>query len=72
MARDELQTLPGIGPSLAADLRLVGVASIKTLQVMELDGTTLRRSRANRQDGQGCANKVFADAGHSPVILLAR
>lgn len=29
--RDELQTLPGIGPSLAADLRLLGVTSIASL-----------------------------------------
>lgn len=31
MARDELQDLPGIGPSLAADLRHLGVTSIKSL-----------------------------------------
>lgn len=29
--RDELQTLPAIGPSLAADLRLLGVTSIENL-----------------------------------------
>lgn len=31
MARDELQTLPGIGPAMAADFKLLGVKSIKDL-----------------------------------------
>ncbi len=31
MARDELQSLPAIGPSLAADLRQLGVQSIAQL-----------------------------------------
>lgn len=31
VARDELRMLPGIGPSLAADLRLLGVTSIASL-----------------------------------------
>jgi len=30
-ARDELQQLPGVGPSIAADLRRLGVRSIRDL-----------------------------------------
>ena len=29
--RDELQQLPGVGPSIAADLRRLGVTSVKDL-----------------------------------------
>jgi len=29
--RDELRTLPGIGPAMAADLRLLGIRSVREL-----------------------------------------
>ena len=31
MAKDELQELPGVGPSIAADLRSLGIRSVRDL-----------------------------------------
>lgn len=48
--RDELQTVPGIGPSLAADLRALGVRSVRELRRRNPERlyaqlNTLRRQR---------------------------
>jgi hypothetical protein len=49
---DELQTLPGIGPSIARDLRDLGVRSVATLGRRDPERlyTALNRLRGQRQD----------------------
>ena len=50
--RDELQTLPGIGPSLAADLRALGVRRVADLRRRDPERlyTRLNQLRGARQD----------------------
>ena len=50
--RDELQTLPGIGPSLAADLRALGVRRVADLKRRDPERlySRLNRLRGTRQD----------------------
>ncbi|HEX3233171.1 MAG TPA: helix-hairpin-helix domain-containing protein [Gemmatimonadales bacterium] len=50
--RDELQTLPGIGPSLAADLRALGVRRVADLKRRDPERlyAQLNRLRGTRQD----------------------
>lgn len=57
--RDELQTIPGVGPSLARDLRALGVTSLATLRRRNPERlyTELSRIRGARQDP--CVLYVF-------------
>jgi len=50
--RDELETLPGIGPSLAGDLRALGVRRIADLRRRDPERlyARLNRLRGARQD----------------------
>ena len=50
--KDELQSLPGIGPSLAADLRALGVRRIRELKRRNPERlyVQLNRLRGQRQD----------------------
>src|ERR687892_2695559 len=50
--RDELQTLPGIGPSLAGDLRALGVRRVADLKRRDPERlyTQLNRLRGEHQD----------------------
>lgn len=50
--RDELQTLPGIGPSLATDLRALGVRRVADLKRRDPERlyAQLNRLRGTRQD----------------------
>ncbi len=50
--RDELQILPGIGPSLAADLRALGVRRVADLKRRDPERlyAQLNRFRGTRQD----------------------
>ena len=50
--KDELQTLPGIGPSLAADLRALGVRRVADLRRRNPERLylELNRLRGERQD----------------------
>jgi predicted flap endonuclease-1-like 5' DNA nuclease len=52
MRRDELQSLPGIGPSLARDLRDLGVRRVADLRRRDPERlyTRLNRLRGQRQD----------------------
>jgi pathogenicity locus Cdd1 protein len=52
VSRDELQSLPGIGPSLGADLRALGVRGIADLARRDPERlyTRLNRLRGVRQD----------------------
>ena len=57
--RDELQMIPGVGPSLARDLRALGVTSLATLRRRNPERlyTELSRIRGARQDP--CVLYVF-------------
>ena len=50
--RDELQTLPSVGPSIARDLRDLGVTSVKALARRDPERLylALNRLRGERQD----------------------
>jgi pathogenicity locus Cdd1 protein len=50
--RDELQTLPGIGPSLAGDLRAIGIRRVADLKRRDPERlyAQLNRLRGQRQD----------------------
>ena len=50
--KDELQTLPGIGPSLAGDLRALGVRRVADLKRRDPERlyAQLNRLRGQRQD----------------------
>jgi pathogenicity locus Cdd1 protein len=50
--RDELESLPGIGPSLAADLRALGVRRVTDLRRRDPERlyAQLNRVRGTRQD----------------------
>jgi len=50
--KDELRRLPGIGPSLAADLRALGVRSVADLERRDPERlyARLNRVRGRRQD----------------------
>ena len=51
-AHDDLETLPGIGPSLAADLRTLGVRRVADLKRRDPERlyVQLSRRRGERQD----------------------
>jgi hypothetical protein len=57
--RDELQTIPGVGPSLARDLRALGVTSLAKLRRRNPERlySELSRIRGARQDP--CVLYVF-------------
>lgn len=63
--KDELQALPGIGPSLARDLRAVGVARISDLERLDPERlyARLNRLRGERQDP--CVLYAFRCAAYS-------
>jgi hypothetical protein len=45
--KDELQTIPGVGPSIAADLRALGIARVRDLKGLDpepLYGALCRRT----------------------------
>jgi hypothetical protein len=59
MARDELQVLPGIGPSLAADLRLLGVTSVKSLARRDPERMYARLCDLTKSKQDPCVLYVF-------------
>jgi len=63
--RDELETLPGIGPSLAGDLRALGVRRIADLRRRDPERlyARLNRLRGARQDP--CVLYAFRCAAYS-------
>jgi hypothetical protein len=76
-SRDELQTLPGVGPSIARDLRDLGVSSIAALRRRDPERlyAALNRLRGVRQDPCvlytfRCA--VYAARTPRPRALLLR
>jgi hypothetical protein len=63
--KDELQTLPGIGPSLAGDLRALGVRRAVDLKLRDPERlyAQLNRLRGERQDP--CVLYAFRCAAYS-------
>jgi len=63
--RDELQTLPGIGPSLSADLRALGIRRVGDLKRRDPERlyAQLNRLRGTRQDP--CVLYAFRCAAYS-------
>jgi hypothetical protein len=59
MARDEFQDLPGIGPSLAADLRLLGVKSFRDLARRDPERLYARLCDITRSKQDPCVLYVF-------------
>lgn len=69
---DELQNLPAIGPSLAADLRALGVRRIADLRRRDPERlyAGLNRLRGERQDSFRCA--VYAARTARPRAHLLK
>lgn len=68
--RDELQTLPGIGPSLAADLRLLGVTSVASLASRDPERLYTRLCDITKSGQDPCVLYAFrcaAYAARTPV-----
>ena len=59
MARDELQSLPGVGPSIARDLRLLGVRSIGDLGRRNPETLYYRLCKLTRARQDPCVLYVF-------------
>ena len=72
MARDELQALPGIGPSLARDLRALGVRRTADLRQRDPERLyqRLNRLRGERQDP--CVLYAFRCAAYAARARRAR
>lgn len=70
MTRDELQDLPGIGPSLAADLRLLGVTSIKSLARRDPERMYARLCDLTREKQDPCVLYVFRCAVYASRTAL--
>jgi hypothetical protein len=58
-ARDELQALPAIGPSLAADLRLLGVTSIASLALRDPERLYARLCDITKSKQDPCVLYTF-------------
>lgn len=58
-ADDELRTLPGIGPSMSADLRLLGVRSVKDLARRDPERLYERLCSITRQRQDPCVVYTF-------------
>ena len=57
--RDELQQLPGVGPSIAADLRRLGVRSVKDLARRDPERLYQRLCEITRQRQDPCVLYTF-------------
>jgi len=75
--RDELQRLPGVGPSIAADLRLLGVRSVADLARRDPERMYDRLCRLTRTRQDPCVLYVFRCAVYAarsrsprPELLL--
>ena len=70
MARDELQDLPGIGPSLAIDLRQLGVTSITSLARRDPERMYARLCDLTRSKQDPCVLYVFRCAVYASRTAL--
>ncbi len=69
--RDELQTLPGIGPSLAADLRLLGVTSVASVASRDPERLYARLCDITRSKQDPCVLYAFRCAVYAARTPLA-
>jgi predicted flap endonuclease-1-like 5' DNA nuclease len=65
MKRDELQDLPGIGPSLARDLRDLGVRRVADLRRRDPERLYRRLNRMRRQRQDPCVLYAFRCAAYA-------
>jgi predicted flap endonuclease-1-like 5' DNA nuclease len=63
--KDELQTLPGIGPSLAGDLRALGVRRVADLKWRDPERLYTRLNRLRRQRQDPCVLYAFRCAAYA-------
>lgn len=71
MARDAFQTLPGIGPSLAGDLRLLGVKSLGDLARRDPEKLYARLCDMTKSKQDPCVLYVFRCAVYATRTPLA-
>jgi len=76
MTRDPLQVIPGIGPSLAADLRLLGFRAVSDLKGADPEAMYRRLCRLTGERQDPCVLYVFRCAvyyasrtRHQPELL---
>jgi hypothetical protein len=76
MTRDPLQVIPGIGPSLAADLRLLGYRAVSDLKDADPEAMYQRLCRLTGERQDPCVLYVFRCAvyyasrtRHQPELL---
>jgi hypothetical protein len=76
MTRDPLQVIPGIGPSLAADLRLLGYRAVSDLKDADPEVMYQRLCRLTGERQDPCVLYVFRCAvyyasrtRHRPELL---
>ena len=76
MTRDPLQVIPGIGPSLAADLRLLGYRAVSDLKDADPEVMYQRLCRLTGERQDPCVLYVFRCAvyyasrtRHQPELL---
>ncbi len=72
MARDELQTLPGVGPSIAADFRLLGVKSLKDLARRDPERLYARLCNITHEKQDPCVLYVFRCAVYASRTPLPK
>lgn len=70
MARDEFQTLPGVGPSIAADFRLLGVKSLKDLARRDPERLYARLCDLTNSKQDPCVLYVFRCAVYASRTAL--
>lgn len=63
--RDELQTLPGIGPSLARDLRALGVKRVADLRRCDPERLYVRLNRVRGVRQDPCVLYAFRCAAYA-------
>ena len=63
--KDELQSLPGIGPSLARDLRAVGVGRVSDLERLDPERLYVRLNRLRGERQDPCVLYAFRCAAYS-------
>jgi hypothetical protein len=61
-ARDELQTIPGVGPALAADLRLLGLSRVADLRGRDPEGLYAELEALTGTHVDRCVLYVFRSA----------
>jgi hypothetical protein len=72
MARDELEVLPGVGPSIAADLRQLGVKSLKDLARRDPERLYTRLCDLTREKQDPCVLYVFRCAVYASRTELPK